>query len=86
MCQVNFHIKKVAHSAWLANIVLVMKKKKGKWKVCVDYTDLNKAYPKDNYPVPRIDLLVDSTSGNQLFSFLNAYSSYNQITMHKPDK
>ena len=64
----------VAHSAWLANIVLVMKKEKGKWRVCVYYTDLNKACPNDPYAVPRIDLLVDSTSGNQLLSFLDAYS------------
>ena len=70
-------IEKVAHSAWLANVVLVMKNEKGKWRVCVDYTDLNKACPKDPYPVPRIDLLVDSTSGNQLLSFLDAYSGYN---------
>ena len=55
-----------------------MKKKyKGKWRVCMDYTDLKKACPKNNYPVPRIDLLVDSTSGNQLLSFLDAYSGYN---------
>ncbi|KAM2012356.1 hypothetical protein ACFX1T_024231 [Malus domestica] len=52
-------IEDVAHSAWLANVVLVMKKEKGKWSVCVDYTDLNKACLKDPYPVPRIDLLVD---------------------------
>ena len=81
-------IEEVAHSAWLANVVLVTKKEKGKWRVCVDYTDLNKACPKDPYPVPRIDLLVDSTSGNQLLSFLDAYSgyNYNQIAMHEPDK
>ncbi|KAM1773895.1 hypothetical protein ACFX12_043334 [Malus domestica] len=79
-------IEKVAHSSWLANVVLVMKKENGKWRAYVDYTDLNKACPKDNCPVPRIDLLVDSTSGNKLLSFLDAYSSYNQIIMHKPNK
>ncbi|KAM2860026.1 hypothetical protein COP2_025371 [Malus domestica] len=79
-------IEEVAHSAWLANVVLVMKKEKGKLKVCVDYTDFNKACPKDPYPVPRIDLLVDSTSRNQLLSFLDAYSGYNQIAMYEPDK
>lgn len=52
----------------------------------MDYTDLSKACPKNNYPVPRIDLLVDLTSGNQLLSFLDAYSGYNQIAMHKPNK
>ncbi|KAM2783892.1 hypothetical protein COP1_013330 [Malus domestica] len=45
-------IEEVAHSAWLANVVLVMKKENGKWRVCVDYTDFNKACPKDPYPVP----------------------------------
>ncbi|KAM2958273.1 hypothetical protein FF2_025156 [Malus domestica] len=63
-----------------------MKKEKGKWRVCVDYTDLSKGCPNDPYPVPRIDLLVDLTSGNQLFNFLDAYSSYNQIAMYEPDK
>ncbi|KAM2971463.1 hypothetical protein FF2_018276 [Malus domestica] len=63
-----------------------MKKEKGKWRVCIDYTSLNKACLKDPYLVPRIDLLVDSTSGNQLLSFLDAYSGYNQIAIYKPDK
>ncbi|KAM2813108.1 hypothetical protein PS2_040089 [Malus domestica] len=63
-----------------------MKKGKGKLRVCVGYTDLNKAYPNDPYPVPRINLLVHLTSENQLLSFLDAYSDYNQIAMHEPDK
>ncbi|KAM1355814.1 hypothetical protein ACFX2H_029821 [Malus domestica] len=75
-------IKEVPHSAWLANVVLVKKKNKGKWRVYVDYTDLDKVCPKDNYSVPRIDLLVDSTSENKLLNFLDAYSSYSQIAMH----
>ncbi|CAL2266901.1 unnamed protein product [Prunus armeniaca] len=57
-------IEEVSYSEWLANVVLVVKQEKGKWRVCVDYTDLNKACPKDNFPLPRIDQLVDSTSGN----------------------
>ncbi|KAI5323141.1 hypothetical protein L3X38_032213 [Prunus dulcis] len=52
----------------------------------MDYTDLNKACPKDNFPLPRIDQLIDSTSDNQLLSFMNAYSGYNQIMMHEDDK
>ncbi|KAM2982022.1 hypothetical protein FF2_013276 [Malus domestica] len=63
-----------------------MKKEKDKWRVCVDYTNLNKAYPKDLFLIPRIDLLVDSTVRNQLFSFLDPYFDYNQIAMLKPDK
>ncbi|KAM1380245.1 hypothetical protein ACFX2I_021998 [Malus domestica] len=79
-------IEEVAHSVWLANVVLVMKNEKGKWRVCVDYTDLNKACPKDSYPIPLIDLLVNLTFGNQLLNFLDEYSGYNQIAGHKPDK
>ncbi|KAI5343385.1 hypothetical protein L3X38_011261 [Prunus dulcis] len=71
---------------WLANVVLVAKKDKGLWRVCVDYTDLNKACPKDNFPLPRIDQLVDSTSGNQLLSFMDAYSGYSQMMIHEGDK
>ncbi|CAL8122675.1 unnamed protein product [Prunus armeniaca] len=79
-------IEKVSYSEWLANVVLVAKQEKGKWRVCVDYTDLNKAYPKDNFPLPRIDQLVDSTSDNQLLSFMDAYSGYNQIMMYDDNK
>ena len=55
-------IKKVYHPEWLANPVVV-RKKSGKWMMCVDYTGLNKACPKDLFPLPRIDQIVDSTSG-----------------------
>ncbi|KAI5350508.1 hypothetical protein L3X38_003399 [Prunus dulcis] len=79
-------IEEVSYSEWLANVVLVAKQEKGKWRVCVDYTDLNKACPKDSFPLPRIDQLVDFTSGNQLLSFLDPYSDYNRILMHEDDK
>jgi len=65
----------------LANVVLV-KKANGKWRMCVDFTDLNKACPKDSYPLPNIDALVDSASGCRMLSFLDAFSGYNQIKMH----
>jgi hypothetical protein len=55
-------IKEVFHPEWLANPVLV-KKKNGKWRTCVDYTGLNKACPKHPFPLPRIDQIVDSTLG-----------------------
>ena len=54
-------IREVYYPNWLANVVMV-KKFNGKWRMCVDFTDLNKAYPKDSYPLPRIDTLVDSTT------------------------
>ena len=69
-------IREVYYLDWLANIVMV-KKANGKWEMCVDFTNLNKACPKDSYPLPRIDQLVDSTAGHQLLSFMDAFSSYN---------
>jgi hypothetical protein len=73
-------IKEVFHLEWLANPVLV-KNKGGKWRMCVDYTGLNKACPKVPYPLPRIDQIVDSTAGCETLSFLDAYSGYHQIKM-----
>ncbi|KAL5578025.1 hypothetical protein UlMin_019724 [Ulmus minor] len=55
-------------------------------RVCVDFTDLNKACPKDSFPLPMIDQLVDATAGHELLSFMDAYSGYNQIRMHQPDQ
>ena len=68
-------IKEVYHSDWLANPVLV-KKKTEKWRICVNYTGLNKVCPKDHFPLPRIDQIVDSTLGYEILSFLDAYSGY----------
>ena len=73
-------IREVYYPDWLANVVMV-KKANGKWRMCVDFTDLNKACPKDSYPLPRIDQLVDSTAGHKLLSFMDAFSGYNQIRM-----
>jgi ribonuclease HI len=78
-------IEEVHYPEWLANVVLV-KKSNGKWRMCVDFTDLNKACPKDSFPLPRIDALVDSTSGYGLLSFMDAFSGYNQILMHPQDR
>jgi hypothetical protein len=65
-------IKEFFHPMWLANPVLV-KKKNGKWRMCVDYTSLNKACPKVPFPLPRIDQIVDSTAGCELLCFLDAF-------------
>jgi hypothetical protein len=78
-------IKEVFHHEWLANPVLV-KKKGGKWRICVDYTRLNKACPKVPYPLPRIDQIVDFTAGCETLSFLDAYSGYHQIKMRESDQ
>jgi len=64
----------------------MLKKANGKWRMFVDFTDLNKACPKDSYPLPRIDQLVDSTVGHQLLSFMDAFSGYNQIKMEEADQ
>jgi len=79
------HIKEIQYPKWLANVVLV-KKANGKWRMCIDFTDLNKACPKDSYPLPNIDALVDSASGCKMLSFLDAFSGYNQINMHPKDE
>ena len=78
-------IREVYYPDWLANIVLV-KKANGKWRMCVDFTDLNKAIPKDSYPLQRIDQLVDSTTGHKLLSFMDAFSRYNQIKIDEVDQ
>ena len=67
---------------WFANVVLV-KKANGKWRMCVNFTDLNKACSKDSFPLPKIDQLVDSTAGHKLLTFMDAFSGYNQIRMAK---
>jgi len=79
------HIREIQYLEWLANMVLV-KKGSGKWRMCIDFIDLNKACPKDSYPLPSIDALVDSASGCKLLSFLDAFFGYNRIMMHPRDK
>ena len=78
-------IREVEYPEWLANVVLV-KKANGKWRLCIDFTDINKACPKDSFPLPRIDLIVDATAGHELLSFMDAFSSYNQISMDPDDQ
>ena len=79
MLSIGF-IWEVYYPNWLVNVVLV-KKANRKWRISVDFTELNKACPKDSFPFPRIDQLVDSTAGHKLLTFMDAFSGYNQIRM-----
>ena len=77
-------IWEVDYPDWLANVFLV-KKENGKWRLCIDFIDVNRACPKDNFPLTRIDLIVDATSSHELLSFMDAFSGYNQIRMEPSD-
>lgn len=78
-------VKEAEFPDWILNPVVV-KKHNGKWIVYVDFTELNKACPKDNFPLPRIDQLVDSAAGHERISFLDAYFDYHQILLFGPDQ
>uniref|UniRef100_A0A2N9J8Z5 RNA-directed DNA polymerase n=1 Tax=Fagus sylvatica TaxID=28930 RepID=A0A2N9J8Z5_FAGSY len=77
-------IKPIQHPRWLSNIVPV-KKKNGQIRCCVDFRNLNKACPKDEFPLPNMDLLIDSAAGHAMFSFMDGFSGYNQIFMSPKD-
>ena len=75
----------IAYLDWIVNIIPVPKKD-GKVRVCIDYRDLNQASPKDNFLLPHIDALVDNTTTNRFFSFIDGFSGYNQIKMAEEGK
>jgi hypothetical protein len=79
-------IRKVFHPEWLANPVLVCKKNSNEWRMCVDYTNLNKHCPKDPFRLPRIDQVIDSTAGCDMLCFLDCYSGYHQIAIKEEDQ
>jgi len=74
----------ISDSEWVSPLVIVSKKN-GKWRVCVDYRALNKATHKDHFPLPFIDQVLDSLSGKKFFSFLDGFSGYNQIKIAPQD-
>ena len=78
-------IREVEYLEWLANVVLI-KKANGKWRLCIDFTDINPTCPKDSFPLPRIDLIVDATADHELLSFMDAFSDYNHISMDPNDQ
>ena len=78
-------IREVKYPTWLANTMPV-KKKNGQWRMCIDFTDLNKAYPKDDFPLPRIDKVINDAANSQLMSLLDCFSGYHQIWMKREDE
>jgi len=73
-------VRECQYPEWISNVVLV-KKPNWTWWMCVDFTDLNKACPKDSYSLSKIDKLVDITGGHALLSFIDAFSGYHQIPL-----
>jgi ribonuclease HI len=84
LLEANF-IEPVAYPTWLSNVVMVQQKSI-KWRMCINFTSLNKACPKDNFPLPRIDKIVDSAAGCEVMSLLDCFSGYHQIYMKEDDK
>jgi hypothetical protein len=78
-------IREIYHSEWLANVVMVPKKDDS-LRMCIDFKHINRACPKDHFPLPRIDQIVDSTAGCERLSFLDANSGYHQIRLYGPDE
>ena len=84
MLAANF-IREVYYPKWLTNVFMV-KKVNGKWRMCINFTDLNSSFLKDSFPLPIINQLVDSTAGHKLLTFMDAFSEYNQIQMAEEDQ
>jgi len=78
-------IREEQHPDWVANIVPVTKKN-GKIRICIDFRDLNEAYPKDEFPLPITDIMIDNTCGFERMSFMDRFSEYNQIKMYPDDE
>jgi len=73
------------HHDWVANIIPVLKKN-GKIQICIDFRDLNAAYPKDEFPFSIMDVMIDNTCGFEMMSFMDEFSGYNQINMYPKDE
>ena len=77
LLNVNF-IYPISNSQWVSPLVILLKRN-GKWRVCINHRELNKENPKDHFPLPFIDQVLDTLSGKKYFSFLDRFSGYNQI-------
>jgi hypothetical protein len=78
-------IREVQYPVWVANVVMVLKKN-GNMRMCIDFTELNKACPKDPYPLPRIDVIIDQEAGCDMLSLLDCFSGYHQVCMRREDE
>jgi hypothetical protein len=78
-------MREVAYPQWLANVLTVWKKN-GKWRMCIDFTDLNKCYPKDDFSLIRIDKIIDSAIGCEMMALLDYFSGYHQIWLRREDE
>jgi hypothetical protein len=78
-------IREVRYPQWLANVVMVHKKN-GKWRMCTDFTDLNKCCSKDDFPLSRINKIIDSAAGYEIIALLDCFSGYHQIWLHREDE
>ena len=78
-------IRPIHYAEWISNIVPVSKHSGGIW-ICIDFHDLNKAYPKDDFPLPNIDIIVDMTSGYEILSLMDGFFGYNQIKIALEDQ
>ncbi|MBS2634161.1 RNA-directed DNA polymerase, partial [Salmonella enterica subsp. enterica serovar 1,4,[5],12:i:-] len=84
LLEANF-IRPCRYADWISNIVPVEKKGTSKIRVCIDFRNLNRATPKDEYPMPIADMLIDAASGHRMISFLDGNAGYNQIFMAEED-
>jgi hypothetical protein len=78
-------IREVTYPQWLVNVVM-LRKKNGKWRMCMDFIDLNKCCPKDDFPLARIDKIVDSTMSYEMMALLDCFFGYHQIWLRKEDE
>jgi hypothetical protein len=78
-------IREVTYSQWLANVVMV-RKRNGKWRMCKDFTNLNKCFPKDDFPLTRINKMVNFIAGCDMMVLLDCFSRYHQIWIRREDK
>jgi hypothetical protein len=78
-------IREVTYPQWLVNVVM-LRKKNGKWRMCMDFIDLNKCCPKDDFPLARIDKIVDSTTSYEMMALLDCFFGYHQIWLRKEDE